>query len=565
MAFFNALSAVSTEKGAKSLGSTGSSRVDFFFKVLRSTESEEVQRLLSRSYSESPSDTAKLVFHLRDCRGGKGERKPFIDCLKWYLKNGRSDFVRKVLGLIPFYGYWKDLNALFGTSVEDDVATLYAKVLQSDLLRMKNNESISLAGKWAPSEGSKPDRTHKAAEKIAKILFPKVVRYSVRMQLFRKIYLSPLRSYSNVTEVYMCGKMWDQIKYEQVPSVCMLTHRKAFSKNDEVRFQEYLAKVKSGEAKINATQLFPYQLVAHYLRGKDYDETIEMQWKALVNHHRQMGTFKKCLPVCDVSGSMTTPVGPNTDITCLEACIGLGLLMSECVDAPFDGKVFTFSSVPKLHHVKGVTLKNRVQDIKSMEWQMTTNFQAIFDMILSRCTQEAVPAEEMPQTLFVFSDMQFDAARFCPIHHKPTTSGHGGYSNGTCNCPSNTLTNLQVMKQKYTSAGYAPPQVVFWNLRGNTPDFPASANENGIALVSGFSPTLMQLFMKGAEMTPFNIMRVAIDDERYSLIEDNSEFVETDDDVLYRGKKAKRAKTEADVQPMDVDEDEDDIKIVKTL
>lgn len=553
MEFVNALSAVNTENGAASHGSTGSSRVDFFFKVLRSTPEGEVQRLVSRSYAENENDTGKLVFHLRDCRGGKGERKPFIECLKWYLNTGKVEFVREHLGLIPFYGYWKDLDNFFGTAVENDVVKLYANVLRSDLERMKAGKSISLAGKWAPSEGAKVDRAHNAADKITKELFPEIRRYSSRMQLYRKVYLSKLRKYSNVTEVYMCGKLWDQINYEQVPSVCMLKHRKAFSKNDEQRFKEYLDAVKAGEKKINATQLFPHELISHYLKGGSYDETVEAQWKALVAHHRKIGTFENCLPVCDVSGSMTAKIGDKSNVSCLEACMGLGMLISECIEGAFSGVIVTFSSKPEFHVVKGKTLQDRVRDVKSMHWEMTTNFQAVFDMILDRCTKHNVPQDKCPKTIFTFSDMQFNEARYCPEHHNQSSGwGYGG----KCDCPSGRITNLEAIRQKYSRSKYEMPGIVFWNLRGNTPDFPATTEDSGIALVSGFSPTLMGLFMKGVELNPYNIMRVAIDDERYSLIcAENSEQSDVDGDVLYRGKKRRKANSN--------NEDDEEVKVVK--
>ena len=39
-----------------------------------------------QAWNEDPLDTLKLIAHLRDVRGGKGEQPLFHDCVKWLLK-----------------------------------------------------------------------------------------------------------------------------------------------------------------------------------------------------------------------------------------------------------------------------------------------------------------------------------------------------------------------------------------------------------------------------------------------------------------------------------------------
>lgn len=533
--FAKALSTVTTEKGAKSHGSTGSSRVDFFFKVLRSTPTADLHRMLAGAYTESSQDAEKLTFHLRDCRGGKGERKAFEESLRWFINSGRQQFVVSHLKYIPFYGYWKDLNKLFGTAVESYVVDLYAEVLRMDmerLLRAKGqtpegqdlNVSVSLAAKWAPSEKSKTDRMFGAAKKIA-------TRLGVNLKKYRHDFLTPLRAHIGVVEKFMCEKQWDQIKYGQVPSVCMMKHRKAFVRNDADRFAAYLESVKRGEEKINASQLFPHELASSYISKKlPFDATINAQWDALVQFYRAKGTLKNAVAVCDVSGSMFCAMGQKTGYQVIDASIGMSMLIAECVAEPFRNQVITFSSTPRFHQITGTTLHDKCQSIIHSDWGMTTNFQAVFDMILDKAVNYqfvdsdgvhhvGLAVEDMPATIFVFSDMQFDQARYCPEHQKSTSWG----ISGSCTCTSNQLTNLEAIRMKYRKAGYPIPQLVFWNLRGDTPDFPATSDESGVALVSGYSPALMKLFMTGVSLNPYNIMREAIDDSRYDLIGNKSE------------------------------------------
>ena len=55
------------------------------------------------------------------------------------------------------------------------------------------------------------------------------------------------------------------------------------------------------------------------------------------------------------------------------------------------------------------------------------------------------------------------------------------------------------MQAKFEAAGYKLPQVVFWNLRASDirrqKSTPVKLNEEGVALVSGFSGHLLKLFM----------------------------------------------------------------------
>lgn len=71
---------------------------------------------------------------------------------------------------------------------------------------------------------------------------------------------------------------------------------------------------------------------------------------------------------------------------------------------------------------------------------MNTNFQAVFDLILSEASARDVRPEDMPRTLFCFSDMEFDMA-------------------------DNSATDVELIRRKFARAGYLAPTLVFWNLR----------------------------------------------------------------------------------------------------
>lgn len=302
----------------------------------------------------------------------------------------------------------------------------------------------------------------------------------------------------------MCSQKWDKIKYENVASICMYKNRNVFMKHDQTGFENYLNLLTTGDQKINASQLFPHELVKYYIKTLNIadktDEVIEAQWKKLIKHCKQNEkiSLSKCLAVCDVSGSMLD-VSNKSQIPPINVCVGLGLLMAEITDKPFGKQLITFNSCPQFCSINGVTLQDRVKQVCQMPWGMNTNIEGVFDLILDKCRKFNLTPDQCPETIFVFSDMQFD---------KCITNSHG-----------HELTNYQAIKHKYEQAGYLRPNLVFWNLNNEKiSSSPVTSTENRVAMVSGFSPSLMKLFLKGQDITSYGIMKQAIEDKRYEQI-----------------------------------------------
>jgi len=97
--------------------------------------------------------------------------------------------------------------------------------------------------------------------------------------------------------------------------------------------------------------------------------------------------------------------------------------------------------------------------------------------LLPLAVKHRVPREEMVRRLFVFSDMQFDAA---------DGAGRDGAT---------WETNHDAIARAYAEAGYDVPEIVYWNLAGALETVPVEAERKGVALMSGFSPAMMKVFM----------------------------------------------------------------------
>jgi hypothetical protein len=211
------------------------------------------------------------------------------------------------------------------------------------------------------------------------------------------------------------------------------------------------------------------------------------------------------LPVVDVSGSMTCPInGDNkATTTCLDVAVSLGLYLSERNRGIFKDQFVTFSSKPQMVKVNG-TLQQRLTQMERSPWEMNTNLQAVFDLLLDSAVKANVPEEQMPETILILSDMQFDSA----------TRQYNHVYRGRSTIAQDNPTGFEMISEKYKLAGYTMPKIVFWNLNSKA-GVPVEFSQSGAALVSGFSPAIMRSVLRSENFTPVDVMTTAVMIPRY--------------------------------------------------
>ena len=129
-------------------------------------------------------------------------------------------------------------------------------------------------------------------------------KMKISKKIYRTVFTSPLRKYIDIVERYMCNKEWSEIDFNKVPSCAMLRLKKAFEQNTPDTFLDWKVKLDKGEAKVNAKQLFPHEIIVKLKHGTD--TVLEAQWKVLEEEAKKLGTLSDTLCVVDTSGSMTT-------------------------------------------------------------------------------------------------------------------------------------------------------------------------------------------------------------------------------------------------------------------
>jgi hypothetical protein len=438
-----------TANGAVTHSTTSSALLDLFFVAGASRNMSETQILSmwTKAFYEDEDLALRLLLWSRDCRGGAGERRFFRMCYRW-LKGNVPHQADRVAKRISELGRWDDMWT------SGPLSSVEKELIAEGLLN-KNG----LLAKWIPRRSS---------------VFYELANYCGQsLSKFRKT----LVKLSNTVEQKMTEKDYS-FPYSSVPSVAMSRYGKAFARNDQTRFTEYLAKVNSGEEKINASVVMPYDLVIDIVRGNK--EVAIEQWKSLPNYY----TDENILVVADVSGSMTWT---NSTPRPLDVCLSLAIYTSERNRGIFKDTFITFTSDPTLQQLKG-DLESKLHQIQGPVGY-NTDFQKVFDVILSKAKNHGVPAEEMPTKVIVISDMEFDEA--------------------------GPDTNFDAIRAKYEASRYKMPQMVFWNVNGRVGNNPVKHNTQGVALVSGASPSILKSVL--GDLNPMSVMLETIGSDRYSL------------------------------------------------
>lgn len=243
-----------TENGAVALNTTGDARLDLFGTIgsLRETDEGRIETLFAEAYNQDALFATKIAFYARDIRGGLGERKTFRTIIR-YMAEKHPEALRPNLDLIGVFGRYDDLYELIGTPLEDDMWAAMKKQFEEDLQNLNAGNAISLLAKWIKTADASSPATRKLG-----ILTAQKLGYPVYN--FKRIVRS-MRKQIGVVESLMSAGRWDEIKYPEVPSRAMMIYRKAFMKHDAERFGEFINKAEKGEVKINASTLFPYDIV----------------------------------------------------------------------------------------------------------------------------------------------------------------------------------------------------------------------------------------------------------------------------------------------------------------
>lgn len=423
------------------------------------------------------------------------------------------------------------------------VARLFADQLQVDLEQLQVNRqlvqqgklqqlyplanNLSLAAKWAPSLRASHDKHTFLATSIAEILFPPNKYQSKKetrehylneaRDLYRKVYLVPLRAALDLTEHRMVPGKWNTIDYRHIPAVCMQKNVVQFFKHDQENLIKYMEQVSKGKKKVSGATLTPNGLAykikvptipeavkklaktqpkVEELFSKMEQDLTDGQWNTLLESLKNTSLIGKpekaehvglgeCIALCDVSGSMLwTGKTPEHDSDLpYYAAIGLSLVIANLAKPPFHGKIISFTNVPQMVNVDtSKPFHDQVHCLSQAPWGEYTDIRAVFvDLLLPMAKRYNIRQEDMVKRIFIFSDMEFN----CQY------SRHDAF-----------LTSYELIQKDYKEAGYEMPELVWWNMSlpntySDKLNAPVKSDDKGVCLLSGFSASMLKTFLDG--------------------------------------------------------------------
>ena len=499
-----------TENGAVTYKSTLNGLLDLFALggAYRVRSDADVITLFSKAFRENEKYALKCLFYLRDVRGGQGERRFFRVVTKW-LAREHTEAMRRNLQYVPEFGRWDDLYEFVGTPLEKDAFAL----IRNQLVLDTKCNTPSLLAKWLKSENTSSRTSRQLAEKTRKYL-------GMTCRQYRKT-LSILRERIRVLERLMSAGRWDEIEFDKIPSKAGMVYKNAFARHDlermksEKAVQSYEDFAKDKSTKVNAKALYPYEVVkeamafgngswgGYYNRGRkssDLNNTerlmVNKYWENLADY------FKGCtfngICVADTSGSMYGDP--------LAVALSIAMYCAERNKGDFANHFFTFSSNPTFVEIEGADFVDKINRMVRSDWGGSTNVEAVFDKMLSIAKQNRCTQDEIPASVIIVSDMEFNS---CVRGGSRSNDRWGSYGSTA------DETLFETIEKRWRAAGYKMPNLVFWNVQARQNNIPMRVSGH-VSYVSGFSPVIFEQVLKG--VTAYDLMFDKLDSERYACI-----------------------------------------------
>ncbi len=452
---------IENTKGGRYYSTSYNANLDIFSAISRFQDTDELIQKYKMALAEDEKLALANLLYLLDIRSGKGERYIFKTLYKYLCKN-EKELALKILPFISILGRWDYILVGIDTNIEKEVIKIIDKTIKSDKL----SDTPTLLAKWLPSH-----KTHNKRNEMAKKIAKKL---GMTEKEYRKT-LTAIRKKLNLVENSLTKKQYELIDFETVPTKAMLKYSKAFERNMSYAYREYLNRVNKGQAKINTTGLYSYEIINNILKGLPIDDKLyDAMWenqKDVLN-----GINENILVMADTSGSMTSyhniPYATS---------VGLAIYISQRNTGYFKDHFISFSTDPAFQKVVGRNIKEKVQNMKMVN--ENTNIDKAFELLLNTAVKNNILQEELPSYIIIVSDMEFDK---------------GVYSeNGT---------NFNGWKTEFSKKGYTLPKIIFWNVAGDTLGVPVTKNTKDVVMVSGFSTAILDNLFTLEKFTPADSM-----------------------------------------------------------
>lgn len=494
-----------TENGALSYASSLSVLVDQFGQAatFRDRFIDDVFNDQFKLWSENPDAGLRFPFYLRmvtrkikfennfttvetdKIQKGQGVKDEAFKRYLWLAKFHKEEF-EKNLWAIPVIGSWKDVWTLLYYDEMTKIKALdklkFFTLLQEGIEMSSQRDLIK---KFLPRIRSTKKCTTNWARitnKLAKDFCNFLGWSETDYRRFKST------GVAHRFQRMICKKMFDNINFKEIPgrALSSLVKGKFLDKHDLV--DKYTEFIKSQPvAKFTG---YPYELMknmgSYSVSAMPLYKklTIDKQFEQLLLNAKDNGKIKENVLCClDTSGSMNCDVINN--VSAGDIATSLAIYFSSLNTGFFKDEIIAFDELSRIHSLHG-TFTEKVMQIKSdNDYMGSTNFQSVIDEIVRiRKNIPEIPISDYPTTLLAVSDMQFNSCNYWG--------------------KTNNETNLDVLLEKladvFPQSYVRSLKFIWWQVTGRTNDVPATINDPGNILISGFDGSIISMIL-GEEAT----------------------------------------------------------------
>jgi hypothetical protein len=152
-------------------------------------------------------------------------------------------------------------------------------------------------------------------------------------------------------------------------------------------------------------------------------------------------------------------------------------------------KVLTFESSPQLVELKGLSLSENIQELRSLPNENSVNVSAALQTLLSAAVNGF---DEMPDRLVIATDMSLSRAD--SVFNKDV---------------------LESVKQMFGKCSL--PEIYFWNIGGRNPSLVSSTSMDKVFTISGYAEEVFEcLFCDEEPITSSSLMMCALNKEMFA-------------------------------------------------
>jgi hypothetical protein len=516
----------------------------------------------------------KIIGKTRDIEGGKGEYA-LSYMMIWTWHKYFPNLATTALQLFVVdpkqidesndsqepYGSWKDMKYFCkyvldnGGDMKHPLIDYCLKQINKTLKQdsetystsQDGSKPLSLVAKWIPRQDS--NRFGFLYDALATNYYPEFLASAKtdaskdkalkKCKTQYRILCSTLNRHLDTVQIKQTSKNWAAIDHAKTTSITMAKQRRAFlnmkkgndstqrsEEEDRVQCAEnlraYLESLKKQGKEVKGKHVgldkFTSQAMAVMRNNPEESEILNSQWRDNGNNKNANG-LGPMVAIVDTSGSMTGDP--------MNAAIALGCRVAE--KSILGKRVMTFSAEPRWINLDDCdTFTEMVKTIYRHDKfaGYNTDFYKALDMILTSIEERRVPPEDVENMILaIFSDMQIDD-NLTQMYFKnyDTNSGRKTAARGYW------ATMFEQIKTKYAEVGMRmygvplkPPHILFWNLR-NTSGFPTLSTEAGCSMMSGYDPTILNMFCEIGmdalkDLTPYNMLLKQLDNPRYVPLE----------------------------------------------